>query len=65
MFVNLIDKISQLERRATLDSIQKEERGVNTIREDRLLKITFLLRRSVKNMSDQQIEDIYCYVKEL
>ena len=65
MLVNLIDKISQIERRAALDSISKEKRGVNTLREDKLLKITFLLRRSIKNMSDQQIEDIYCYVKEL
>ena len=65
MLVNLIDKISQIERRSALDSISKEKRGINTLREDKLLKITFLLRRSVRNMSDHQIEDIYCYVKEL
>lgn len=65
MLVNLIDKISQIERQSALDSISKEKRGINTLREDKLLKITFLLRRSIRNMSDQQIEDIYCYVKEL
>lgn len=65
MYVNLVDKISQIEKKAAADSIAKEKRGLNTLREDRILKIAFLLRRSMKNMTDEQIEDIYCYAKTL